>query len=228
MIPKILHQTSRCMSPEEIRLRRRAQSKLPGWEFRLWSDAANEALVKHSFPQYIDQYRSIKRGVVKADIARYMYLSVFGGIYLDTDYKILRPIDDETLSYACVLPISRNSESIFRLGNAVLGSEPGHPFWDDFIAKIFGEGRIADLAESRIEAVTGPEGLTEFYLLNKNRYSDVYCPQREIFHPALSLGGLSFQGNRSTVGVHLCWGSWRTKNVAGMIRRLVQRKVTSF
>jgi mannosyltransferase OCH1-like enzyme len=228
MIPKIIHQTSRRLTWEEARLSRRIRSMLPGWEYRLWSDTENETLVARRFPQYLPAFRAIQRGVVKADIVRYMYLSVFGGFYMDTDYKILRAINNNTLSRACVLPISRSTDSLFRLGNAILGSEPAHPFWDDFIAHIFSEAGLASLVEARVEKVTGPEGLTDFYLANKELYTGIYLPPRHVFHPPLTCGGFAFRGDNSTVGVHLCWGSWRSKNVPGSIRRFVHRKTTSF
>jgi mannosyltransferase OCH1-like enzyme len=228
MIPRIIHQTSRKLTPEEGRLAHRLRTLLPDWEYRLWSDNDNERLVEAQFPQYLSAYRSIKRGVIKADIARYMYLSALGGFYLDTDYKIVRPIDFEMLSHACVLPISRDDKSTFRLGNAVMGSQSGHPFWSDFIAHIFSNAGLEDLAESRIETTTGPEGLTEFYLARRDLYHGIYLPPKIMFHPPLTLGGFSFQSRRITVGAHLCWGSWRTKNPLGMVRRLAVRKVTSF
>jgi mannosyltransferase OCH1-like enzyme len=228
MIPRILHQTSGRMTSEELRLSRRVRSMLPDWEYRFWSDTENDALVGSFFPQYLSAFRKIQRGVVKADIARYMYLSVYGGFYLDTDYKMLHKIDDVILSHACVLPISRSTDSVFRLGNAVLGSEPGNLFWRDFISHIFSETDPAGLIESRVEKVTGPEGLTDFYLAKSNQYKDLYLPPRQMFHPPLSFGGFRFCGDTSTVGVHLCWGSWRSKNVLGSIRRFVHRKMTSF
>jgi mannosyltransferase OCH1-like enzyme len=227
MIPKIIHQTSRSLTPEEVRMGCRIRLLLPDWEYRIWSDEDNDKLVADRFPQYLSSFRSIKRGVVKADIARYMYLSVYGGLYLDTDYKIIRAIDDEILSHSCVLPISRDSESLFRLGNSVMCSEPGHPFWTDLIEHIFSDVRVIDLAESKIEKATGPEALTEFYMDRRGRYKDVFLPPRMMFHPPLTYWGFSFQGEATTVGVHLCWSSWRTKNMLGMIRRLAARKITS-
>src|SRR5580692_3326018 len=107
MIPKIIHQTTptKTLSWEERRMIRRMRSVLSDWEYRLWDDADNERLVVRHFPRYLSRYRSIQRGVVRADIARCMYLYVFGGFYFDTDYKIIAPIDAQTMSAPCVLPI---------------------------------------------------------------------------------------------------------------------------
>lgn len=228
MIPKIIHQTSKKLTPEEDRLGRRIRGILPGWEYRFWTDAENESLVEERFPEYLSIFRRIRRGVIKGDIARYMYLSVFGGFYFDTDYKVLRAIDEETLSHGCVLPVSRGSGSSFRLGNAVMGSKAGYPIWTDFIAHIFSTVGLIDLAESKIEEVTGPDGLTKFYRAREHMYDDIYLPARPIFHPAHTCRGFSYQKGPMTVGVHLSWGSWRTKNPLKAILRLTRRKVTSF
>ena len=228
MIPKIIHQTSKKLTPEEDRLGRRIRGVLPGWEYRFWTDAENESLVEERFRKYLSIFRGIRRGVIKVDIARYMYLSAFGGFYFDTDYKILRSIDEKTLSHTCVLPISRGNGSSFRLGNAVMGSEAGHPIWTDFIAHIFSTVGLIDLAESKIVDVTGPEGLTEFYLARQQMYDDIYLPARPIFHPVHTYRGFSYRREPMTVGVHLCWGSWRTKNPLQSMVRFTRRKMTSF
>jgi mannosyltransferase OCH1-like enzyme len=64
VIPRIIHQTS--------------QSKLialrPGWEYRHWTDRDNVALVKESTPHLLPLYTALRRGVMKADMIRYVFL----------------------------------------------------------------------------------------------------------------------------------------------------------
>ncbi len=228
MIPRIIHQkTSWGLTPEEVRLAHRMRTLLPGWEYRIWNDQETEALVGDWFPQYLSSFRSIQRGVVKADIARCICLFVYGGFYFDTDYKLLQTIDEGMLSHTCVLPVSRNSGSLFRLGTAVLGSEPNHPFWKDFIDRVFSHDQLSDLAEENIEKTTGPEGLTSFYLERSHLYDDIFLPPRDVFHPPLTYLGFAFQRGITTVGAHLCWGSWRKKSPLGKLKNLAVRKFTS-
>jgi mannosyltransferase OCH1-like enzyme len=227
MIPKIIHQTSGVLTPEEARLGHRMRGILQDWEYRFWTDAQNESLVEEWFPKYLPVFRKIRHGVIKADIARYMYLAAFGGFYFDTDYKMLRAIDDEMLSHRCVLPISRNNGTSVRVGNAVIGSEAGHPLWSDFIAHIFTESGLADLPKARIEEVTGPDGLTAFFFARQDVYEDVYLPTRSIFHPPLANRGFTSHREPTTLGVHLSWGSWRTVNPLTAARKLLRRKITS-
>jgi hypothetical protein len=157
-----------------------------------------------------------------------MYLSAYGGFYFDTDYKVLRTINEEILSHNCVLPLSRSNGESFRLGNAVMGSEAAQPFWADFLAHIFSTAGLVDLAESKIEEVTGPDGLTQFYLARQQMYDDIYLPARPIFHPLHTYRGFFSQKGPMTVGVHLSWGSWRTKNPLAAALVLARRKLTSF
>jgi mannosyltransferase OCH1-like enzyme len=228
VIPRIIHQkTSRGLSPEEVRLAHRMRTLLPGWEYRLWNDQETEALVADWFPQYLSSFRSIRRGVVKADIARCICLFVYGGFYFDTDYKLLQPIDEGLLSRPCVLPVSRNSDSLFRIGTAVLGSEQNHPFWKDFVEHVFSQHQLSDLAETDVEKTTGPEGLTSFYLQRSNQYKDAFLPPREVFHPHITHMGFAFQREPVTIGAHLCWGSWRTRGPLGSLRNVAVRKLTS-
>ncbi len=232
MIPKIIHQTTptKTLSWEERRMIRRMRSVLSDWEYRLWDDADNERLVVQHFPRYLSRYRSIQRGVVRADIARCMYLYVFGGFYFDTDYKIIAPIDAQTMGAPCVLPISRGSLTdlpSLRLGNAVMGSEPNHPFWGDFLASLFSSDNLESLAENRIEKTTGPEGLTDFFVENRTKYTDIALPARDVFHPRLTAGNLFYDARKETVGAHLCWGSWRTKHIPRLARNICTRKLTA-
>ena len=236
MIPKTIHQCRlsnfdeppTALTPEERRLCRRMRQVMPDWEYRFWIDAAVDAMIQEVFPQYLKIFRTIRRGVVKADIARYMYLFACGGFYFDTDYKLLRRIDDGMLSYSCVLPLSRSTETSFRLGNAVMGSEPGHPFWSDFIAHIFSTAGLTNLAESKVEEITGPDGLTAFFLSRRHLYPNMYLPDRPIFHPIHTLRGFLSRTEPRTIGIHLSWGSWRTTNPFAAMLRLTRRKITSF
>lgn len=156
-----------------------------------------------------------------------MYMSAYGGFYFDTDYKLVLAMDEGMLAHSCILPISRDSGTLFRLGNAVFGSEPNHAFWNDFLEHIFSRAPLSDIAESSIEKTTGPEGLTNFYLEHRDLYRDVFLAPKEVFHPPLTYMGFSFQKKANTVGAHLCWGSWRTKGPLGIVRAIAVRKLTS-
>ena len=156
---------------------------------------------------------------------------VYGGFYFDTDYKLLRRIEDDFLRNTCVLPISRNNDTNspeFRVCNSVLGSTPNYPFWKDFVCHIFETQDVDRVDEYNIEKITGPEGLTKFYVENINRYPEIHLPRRNSFHPLITFRGLSYEKGHSSYGAHLCWGSWRTKDLARKIKTMAVRKITCF
>src|ERR1700761_3884404 len=135
MISKILHQTAavRHLTWEERVLLRKARKVLPGWSYVLWTDDDIREAVQRNFPAHSAQFAQIRRGIVLADIGRYVGLYEQGGIYLDTDYKLIRA-PDRYLDAVCILPIEegiieRSQETdAFKLGNAFLGSAPRHGF----------------------------------------------------------------------------------------------------
>ena len=233
MIPKIVHQTARTKSlpAEEARLRRRIGRLMPDWELKLWDDADNLDLIERHLPHFSARYKNIRLGVVKADIARCLYMHAYGGLYLDTDYKLLRPISEALLRNECILPASRDADPSspgFRIGNAVLASKPGHKFWKHFVSDIFGHAGLENIPEDQVEKVTGPEGLTESFLRHQDCHSGVHIPDKRFFHPHLTWQGFSYDRERQSYGAHLCWGSWRSKGVFSNMKGRLARKFSSF
>jgi mannosyltransferase OCH1-like enzyme len=238
-IPRRIHQTARTkdLSSEEQRLARRLRRHLPGWSYTLWSDADNRALIARCFPDHLSQYDRIQAGVMKADIARVAALYEQGGFYFDTDYKLVRPISEVLLMHGCILAIERGSigaegsdlrfSADFRLGNAVLAAAPGHRLLADFVNHIFAQLETAPRSEIALMKISGPHALTRFYLDSYRRFNDVWLAPQSVFLPDLTLGGLSYAADAATLGVHLCWGSWRAKHRMPSFKNLFRRTLTS-
>ena len=105
-IPRILHLTSARVplaGVEESFFRRNARVLGDGWTFRLWSDAENDAAVTQHFPDLLDAYRALPYGVMRADIARLVYMHADGGWYADTDYEWLRDPTEVAAEYDLVV-----------------------------------------------------------------------------------------------------------------------------
>jgi mannosyltransferase OCH1-like enzyme len=64
-----------------------------------------------------------------ANLIRIYAMVQHGGIYLDTDMKLLKPLYD-LLGHSCFLGFESGSEdsSDFHVNNAIIGSQPNHPF----------------------------------------------------------------------------------------------------
>jgi inositol phosphorylceramide mannosyltransferase catalytic subunit len=92
-----------------------------GWHYHLWDE---EAIVKIGLVNERAFRKSPSLGA-KSDLARYEILFRFGGVYADTDFECLRPLDgivSRCSFFAGVL--NQPSPSI---NNALMGSVPGHP-----------------------------------------------------------------------------------------------------
>ncbi len=167
-IPRIIHQTwkSHDVPPQLAGFAQRWRALHPEFEYRLWTDADNDAFVQREFPAYLPLYRSFSRGIYRADVARCLYLWRYGGVYVDLDVEPLRPLHDFLESHgACVLGAEPEAHARKRRGkprmacNALMASVPGHPFWERMLQEI--ERRAARGGEP--VGVTGPIALDAVY-----------------------------------------------------------------
>ncbi len=233
MIPKKLHQTSLRMDWEERRLAEHARSLMPDWEYRMWSDDDNAQIMRDVLPEYFADYETLPSGVARTDIARCLYMYVHGGIYFDTDYRFFSPLSQDFLDHRCVLGLESQSfiddgtagtGEEFKVGNAFLASEAGVDMWRDFVVDVFKRFRAG---EREILYLGGPHALSIF-LKGHDEYKDVVTilPDHVLF-PNFTLGGLTASRRKDTIGVHLCWGSWRNKSLKQMIRNRARRALSA-
>ncbi|KAB5583562.1 glycosyltransferase family 32 protein [Coniochaeta sp. 2T2.1] len=191
-IPKLLHQSWKTTQlPAKFeRWSRTCREKHPDWEWVLWTDEDNLELVRRYFPWLVDTYLSLPGDIYRVDLARNLYLYLFGGVYLDLDTECLHPVSSALSSVNVPItgttsPISTNpprQAAIFgRMGsnntsphsipNAWMASTPGHPF---FLSPLV--SARAEIAKSRnllqrpwydyppAEEMTGPNALRETIL----------------------------------------------------------------
>jgi hypothetical protein len=165
---------------------------------------------------------------------------------LDTDYRLLRSLEGTIINseyssngiggaevdlneMSLILPVSGiPGRDRHLVCNSILASEKGHPFWAAFIKHLFSDCNLPSLEEHAVEGITGPLGLSRFYLANKGLFSDICLPPKKYFHPKITSWGFSFERQPDNFGVHWCWGSWRTKKLHRKLKNLITRKVSSF
>jgi hypothetical protein len=164
-IPHIIHQTWKSHEvPEPLaRFQARWRELHPGFQYRLWSDADNDAFVRSEYPDLYGLYRSFSREIYRADLARYLYLAHFGGVYIDLDIEPLRPLDAFLAGAGdCVLGAEPEAHARKRRGkplmacNALMASVPGHAFWMRMVEEI---QRRAGVPGGEPVGVTGPIAL---------------------------------------------------------------------
>ncbi|MFZ0930337.1 MAG: glycosyltransferase, partial [Syntrophobacteraceae bacterium] len=95
MIPKLIHQTAKTHElPSEWRRFQQIVRELhPAWEYRLWTDEDNDAFVKKEYLNFLPVFRAFSKGIMRADVIRYLIMYRIGGLYLDLDYEMLKPFD---------------------------------------------------------------------------------------------------------------------------------------
>lgn len=137
----------------------------PHWEMRLWTeDRLPSGFVRP------EAYERLRKPAERADIIRLEVLLRFGGVYVDTDFECLRPIDPliEGLDFfSCYLKPGQ-------VNNALIGSVPGHPILERALRELrprteFGYDK----------AGTGPLFLTALL----RDYPDARIFPPELFYP---------------------------------------------
>lgn len=113
----------------------------PGWRYYLWSAERRKAYVATYLPDYLKTYNRFRRNVQKADVFRYIILERMGGIYADLDMECLKPFDEFVDGHSFMIgkePKGAGSEwgRKYVYGNAMLVSEPGHPFLKLLLSEI--------------------------------------------------------------------------------------------
>ena len=94
-IPKVIFQTSRTKQAEYVI--DLIKSRSPGWEYIHFTDEDIfkffEENMTDEFPNMKDKFLSIKGGAHRADLFRYYYLYVKGGVFIDSDAMIEQDIN---------------------------------------------------------------------------------------------------------------------------------------
>lgn len=99
----------------------------PEWSFHFWTEDNLPAELRR--PEVRDRLRVPAE---RADILRLEVLWLYGGVYVDTDFECLRPIDpllEGVDLFAAIYKFDRKTQKE-RLNNAILGAAPQHAVVD--------------------------------------------------------------------------------------------------
>jgi mannosyltransferase OCH1-like enzyme len=191
-------------SPESIR------KYMGDWTYVLMTDASNREFVIKHFPHILSYYDNFKYGIQRADIIRYMWLYINGGLYLDLDYELLADISFLFEDGELFLLSSSNVKS--SLTNSILASVPGHPIWLDMIEEAckgspwWAFGKHLDVIMS-----TGPGMVDKVAHLDKYRNGYVLLPS-ELLNP-YTICDTEFN-NKKALLKPLEGGSWTSWDTA--------------
>ena len=120
-IPRVFHRIwlgSEPMPEAECRLGETWARHHPGWEQRLWRD---DDLPELGVPAEI--IARAENPVELADVARFHIIARHGGVYVDTDFECLRPLDSLLKGVDAFAAFQLPGE----VNTALLGATAGHP-----------------------------------------------------------------------------------------------------
>lgn len=205
------------------------KQKNPDYKYMFFDDKDIEKFLKENYPQYLTTYQRLPLMVQKVDFFRYVAVYHFGGIYLDTDVKVLKPFDDELLNHNTVFPVDEylskpvrtwkrykpfcKRNCYFLLGQYAFAANPKNPFIKTLVENI--HIRIEQIIKEHDEMIKiktksskNPE--MELYVYKTTGPDYVtqcfidYYNKQEIF--ILDNGSRQMMGN---YGKHMYMGSWK-------------------
>lgn len=156
-IPKIIFQTwkTRHLPPEVEALRQKIATMNPGYTMMLYDDTDIDIFIKTHFDNRVySNFRKLNVGAAKADFWRYCALYVCGGVYLDMDSEITRPLD-ELIEAGDHCIITRESNP-YIFNNWMMVFEKGHPIMKATIDRCC--YNIENQVSNDICYLTGPSG----------------------------------------------------------------------
>lgn len=171
-IPKIIHQIwvgPNPLPPHHKKWIASWKKLHPEWEHRLWDD---DQIISQLPEKGLRFFRESQTYAGKADAARVWLLHKFGGVYVDTDFQCLKPIDELLHGCRAFTAIARYDGGIM---NGLFGSVPNHPF----LAAV--KAQYEDHFNPNKPNETGPLLFTK--VVQDERRDDVRIFERDIFMP---------------------------------------------
>lgn len=170
-IPRRIHQTWKDAAPPKVlfspRWRASLQSLNAGWEYRLWTDADNRALVAERYPWFLPTFDAYPSPIQRADASRYLVVRSHGGMYADLDTECFRPfgplLERRGEAAGASLLLSYKAGANFSKGacNSIFGSSARHPFWEVVLDVMANRSRTPLRGHKDVLYSTGPAVLRE-------------------------------------------------------------------
>jgi len=233
VIPKLITQTWRTSAlPDEAESFARGWRELnPPMEWRLFDDAACEALVAEVAPEHLDAYRAFPFPVMRADYFRYAAIYRDGGLYADVDMECVRPIApllasrEAVLSVEATLTRRRQAELGYKrpqqVANCIFAARPRHPLlraaMDRTVALAM---RQPTIGRDDIEDISGPRMLTR--LVYEQSWPGVTVLRQICLMPPRHYPDI-WPFNVNVHARHHFFGGWKLPGHKTLARRLIER-----
>ena len=244
MIPKIIHYCwfgGKPMPKEQQCYINGWKKLMPDYEFKCWTEKDIDI---NAVPFMKEAYEAGKLAFV-ADYTRVYALVNKGGIYMDTDVKLLSSLEpyrckhrfftsyefntsrDEMALYRSLIDENwnRRDKSILKVpGNgmfsALIGSEANHPFMVDLL-NYYNSIHFDYAMKNRLTIPTTLALVGEKYGFI---YHDIEQELKEGIHIYdSSIFADYFNADENTVAIHYCEGSWVNKSLFGKFKSKLYR-----
>lgn len=175
MIPKIIHQIhlgNKKQSDKHLSWRKSWENFNPDWKFILW----NEKIIKEKLQLHSpESFHCCKNFSEKSDILRFEILYQYGGIYIDTDFECLKPIDNLLVNKSFVI-FRQNPNFIC---GAFMASEKHHPNLKKLIEGL--NARTKTHGKSDSHNKFGPAYITEIIGINQSFDDGELSTQKTVY-----------------------------------------------
>lgn len=136
-IPKIIYQSWKTHDvPEKWKVSpASAKAIMPDWQYVLLDNDENRAMIEEHFPDFLSHYDGFPYDIMRADAARYCFLYLYGGIYMDLDFEVQQDLSELFKGSSEVyLVASGNVSSVYT--NSFMASQPRSKFWLEVIEEM--------------------------------------------------------------------------------------------
>jgi hypothetical protein len=226
MIPKIIHACwlgSAKMPEEQVKYIEGWKKLHPDYEIKIWTD--------ETFSKYYDDSNFVKEAIKRnkygflSDYFRFTVLYEFGGIYVDTDVEMFKPLDEFLDSKMFMGYIFDTS-----IGTALFGTEPKNPLmleWKKILEEDF---------DKKKDFTVSNDWITKYFIDN---FKDFRLTGRR---QSLSCGievypkdyFERYKLSKKTPGgyaEHHCYGSWNDDKqplIRRILKKILPRKIISY
>jgi len=155
MIPKIIHQVwlQGAEHFQENRKNEYAQSLsiqkfFPDWEYHLWNQEEIKELIDKDYPKLTPLFINAPNLSYLSDLGRFALLHKYGGMYMDTDYIILKSFEHllpPNVQFAAVYYDAFTRFDLFTVSNwlhntCFIASQAGHGILDEIMTEMINYG----------------------------------------------------------------------------------------
>lgn len=209
-IPKILHYCwfgGKPKPPLAEKCIRSWKKFCPDFEIREWNESNFDL---EQVPAYVRQAYEAGRWAFVSDYVRLRALTEVGGVYLDTDVEIVRPLDPFLKHEAFA-----GFEHLERVQTGVLACRKGFPLFQEFLA--YYDTAVFRRPDGSMDTTTNVEILTGICRKKGLVFDDAFqvvdglaVYPREVFCP-VDYDTMKLKKTRKTVTIHWFSGSWQTQ-----------------